>query len=108
MEDFLQATMPSLTSKLESLSCSSKEITVRKNFYELSGLSGSHVIGVKITDRVNGNTATFYIYLNDSFEATIKNQYSYLYDAFDRRNYGLEQLLEDRIREWVNDVASER
>ena len=114
MEQALEAKIPSLKSKLELLSCSSIEITLRKNYGRLFGIpgnSGSHVIFVRLTDRINGNKATFYIYFLDtggSYKATIENQYSYLYEDFYKRNYALEQLIQVKLNEWCsNDVACE-
>jgi len=106
-----------LKSKLETLACSSIDITLRKNFSERPE---SHVIRASVTDRVTGFKPTFYIYfaLDDhSVKYRIENQYSYLYESFDRRSYPLEQLVETILNEWCmtaftafigfNDVACE-
>lgn len=102
----MEKRIPNLKTKLESLSCSSCGISLRKN-YSMEK-PGSHVIAVTVTDRVNGNVAAFFIYFDESLKATIENKYSYLYEAFDRRNYALEHSMEDILREWSNDVACER
>jgi len=104
--EILEKKIPDLKIKLESLSCSSSSISVRKN-YSIKK-PGSHVITVSMTDRINGNEASFYIYFDEMMKATIENKYSYLYEAFDRRNYALEQLIETKLVEWSNDVACER
>ena len=104
--EILEKRIPELKSKLESLSCSSCGISLRKNYsIEKPGL---YTIAVSMTDRVNGNQAAFYIYFDESLKATIENKYSYIYEAFDRRNYALEHLIEAKLREWSNDVACER
>ena len=81
----------------------------------MSGKSETHVLRVSVTDRMNGKKATFYIYFaenGDSIKGRIENQYSYLYESFDRRNYALEQLLECIVNDWCstyfNDAACER
>ena len=102
MEEAVLAKLPFLKSKLESLSCSSSEVSVRKNY---SIRPETHVLRVSVTDKVNGNKPTFYIYFADSGEsvkASIENQYSYLYESFDRRNYALEHLLESILNEWCS------
>ena len=119
MEKAIESKLSSLKSKLESLSCSSSELSLRKNYsIEKSGMSGkseTHVLRVSVTDRMNGKKATFYIYFaenGDSIKGRIENQYSYLYESFDRRNYALEQLLECIVNDWCstyfNDAACER
>ena len=104
--EILEKRIPELNSKLESLSCSSCGITVGKNYS--IGTSGCYVVAVSMTDRVNGCQAAFSMYFDESLKATIENKYRYLYEAFDRRNYGLENLLEAKLREWANGVACER
>lgn len=101
-----------LKSKLETLACSSIDITLRKNYSERTG---SHVIRVSVTDRISGFKPTFYIYfaLDDhSVNPRIENQYSYLYESFDRRSYPLEQLVETILNEWCvtafNDEVCEK
>jgi hypothetical protein len=122
MKEAIESKLSSLKSKLESLSCSSSELSLRKNYsIEKSGMSEksekseTHVLRVSVTDRINGNKATFYIYFaekGDSIKGRIENQYSYLYESFDRRNYALEQLLECIVNDWCstyfNDAACER
>jgi hypothetical protein len=113
MEEAIESKLSSLKSKLESLSCSSSELSLRKNYS--IGTSETHVLRVSVTDRVNGKKPTFYIYFaenGNSVKARIKNQYSYLYESFDRRNYALEQLIESILNDWCstcfNDEACER
>lgn len=104
--EVLEKRIPELKSKLESLSCSSCGISLRKNHsIEKPGL---YTIEVSMTDRINGKQAILYMYFDESLRATIENKYSYLYEAFDRINYRLEKLIEDILREWSNDGACER
>jgi hypothetical protein len=100
-----------LKSKLETLACSSIDITIRRNYSERPA---THVIRASVTDRISGHTPTFYIYFteNNSVKARIENQYSYLYESFDRRSYPLEHLVETILNEWCitafNDEVCEK